>query len=90
MSDFQRVSLDLSGLFLCILCFVLAVHFRFNAATACVFFFAAVSFFSSLVCGITMINGAPSWASGAAWFACMISALASAASFVLLFTMAVA
>lgn len=87
MSDFQRTGLDLSGLFLCILGFVLAVHFRANAATACVFFFAAVAFFASLVCG--MVWQYP-LAVKTAWLACLLSALASAASFVLLFVMAVA
>jgi hypothetical protein len=87
MNDFQRVSLDLAGLFLCILCFIAAVHFRLNAASACVLFFAAVAFFASLIC--SMVTGYPV-AYKAAWFACLLSSLASAASFVLLFMMAVA
>lgn len=87
MSDFQRTGLDLSGLFLFIVGFLVAVHFRANAPTACVFFFGAVAFFASLVCGMTTASPI---ASGAAWMACLIATVASAASFLILFTMVVA
>lgn len=87
MSDFQRTGLDLSGLFLFIVGFLIAVHFRANAPTACVFFFGAVAFFASLICG--MVAEVP-FAYKLAWFACFASALTSAASFVLLFMMVVA
>lgn len=89
MTDYQRISLDLAGLFLFVAGFILAIHFRSYGLIAAFCFFGAAGFFSSLLVLAFARHGAD-FASSCALFACMVAAGAAAVSFVALFVQAVA
>lgn len=89
MTDYQRISLDLAGLFLFVAGFILAVHFRTYGLIAAFSFFGAAGFFSSLVTIAFQSHGLDV-AANYSLFACTVAAAAAVVSFVAIFVQAVA